>query len=120
MPRAPFDFHAQGSGSTRTPDKLQTLPPPDMAEVQRLIDNALARARETAALKEKKSPKMAERVRLNTPRGTTRDNLPLVFNHQSSTSTRAKDFMYAFLITLVAIYFALSGYLLYRKAGGFS
>ncbi|ORC79833.1 uncharacterized protein TM35_001991020 [Trypanosoma theileri] len=114
MPRTPFDFHKQGA-SNRTADKVPTLPPPDMAEVQKLIDNAVARARAAAALKERKSPKRADRVSLNSPR----DNSPLVFNHQSSTSTRAKDFICAFVVTLVAIYFALSGYFLYQEVGGF-
>ncbi|KPA79779.1 hypothetical protein ABB37_05524 [Leptomonas pyrrhocoris] len=109
--------------SAQTVSKSPSLPPPDPAAVQRLIDEAIARAqRNRAANRGAAAPDTASvssNEQLARP-GCLSAARSFLFGSRNcmyspSTTAALTDVIGAFLVTCITVYFTVSGYLFYRE-----
>ncbi|CAG9575263.1 hypothetical_protein [Leishmania major strain Friedlin] len=97
--------------SGRAPAKSPSLPPPDPAAVQRLIDEAIARARERRASNDAAAPPTSVSASSHHP-------VSACFSKRlfsASASEKMTDMIGAFLVTCITVYFTWAGYAFYRE-----
>ncbi|KEG10464.1 hypothetical protein DQ04_03691090 [Trypanosoma grayi] len=114
MPLAPSASRVQGGLGTA--DDTPQLPPPDMAMVQKMINDAVAKAhvKQQKESKMQKGPRGAEGIAAHRSGASKWNNASSVCKRWSAP-TYVLDFAWAFLLTFLAIYFVVAGYSLYRK-----
>ncbi|KAG5502978.1 hypothetical protein JKF63_04751 [Porcisia hertigi] len=91
--------------------KSPSLPAPDPAAVQRLIDEALAHARERRASQDTTAPIMKAGASAHQPVPTRRAR-PFF---PASASEKIRDMLGAFLVTCITVYFTWAGYAFYHE-----
>lgn len=121
---------ARPSGVVAAPSKSPSLPPPDPAAVQRLIDEAIARAQRNraaaaaAAGNGEASAAATSMTRTSQGQpshpGVVRSALNFLFGsrnctYSASTTAKVTDLTGAFLVTCITVYFTVAGYLFYRE-----
>ncbi|KAG5477115.1 hypothetical protein LSCM1_05457 [Leishmania martiniquensis] len=97
--------------SGREPAKSPSLPPPDPAAVQRLVDEAIARARERRA----SNDVTAQRTSISA--SSHQPVLERCVTHlfSAGVSEKMTDIAKAFLVTCITVYFTWVGYAFYRE-----
>ncbi|CAJ1009304.1 hypothetical protein Q4I28_004618 [Leishmania naiffi] len=97
--------------SVRAPERSPSLPPPDPVAVQRLIDEAIARARERRASYDTTVPPPSVSASSHQP-GLARSVIHLF---SVSVSEKMTDIVKAFLVTCIIVYFTWVSYAFYRE-----
>ncbi|KAG5477380.1 hypothetical protein LSCM4_04599 [Leishmania orientalis] len=97
--------------SGRAPAKSPSLPPPDPVAVQRLVDEAIARARERRA----SNDVTAQRTNVSASSHEPVSERCATQLFSAGVSEKMTDIMRAFLVTCITVYFAWAGYAFYRE-----
>ncbi|KPI86650.1 hypothetical protein ABL78_4265 [Leptomonas seymouri] len=109
--------------SGQVESKSPSLPPPDPAAVQRLIDEAIARAQRNRASNGSAAASATAQAPVNGQVARScrlRAALSFLIGSRScvyspSTTAVLTDVIGAFLVTCITVYFTVAGYLFYRE-----
>ncbi|RNC42544.1 hypothetical protein TcCL_NonESM07823 [Trypanosoma cruzi] len=106
-----LSFGSRGRNESSADCDTFSLPPPDMAAVRELVEKAKLRAR--ATLGEGKN-KEGEKKFVDPSPCALKHCMNSLMRRLGCTSTRLMDFVQAFVVTFITVYFTVAGYLLYR------